>query len=496
MHAGAAPSRALSVLRAACFSSSKSFARLPSRPPPCRRTIGSPWCRRALLTMEAGGVGGAETISAPPTVPGVDKERFKQTLELLAARVPARRTQEYVKLLRGYTFDRPRVRTVMHAADNDTERLILLREDLIDDSFDDLPFELRDRLVEEGVRPARYTVQLDYSYFSADQVLKALLPAGLEVPSSFETVGHIAHLNLRDELLPHKQLIADVILEKNAPRLRTIVNKVGTITNEYRVPQFEVLAGEPSLQTEVKQHGAVFKLDYGEVYWNSRLEYEHKRLVSQFQKDDVVCDMFAGIGPFAIPAAQQGCTVYANDLNPASVHYLRINATRNRVATRVHAFNMDARAFVRHLLQSPQANGADASSEATDTTPSGPVEFQHVVMNLPASAIDFLDVFKGAFSRALWQGRLPHIHCYCFMKAVESEADVIQRMEQRLGGRIDSPTVVEVRDVAPNKLMLCISFQLSEAVAFGTTDEAAIHGDGSAPAARVETRTKKARTQI
>lgn len=35
-----------------------------------------------------------------------------------------------------------------------------------------------------------------------------MLPSGLEVPSSFESVGHVAHLNLRDQLLPYKNLIA------------------------------------------------------------------------------------------------------------------------------------------------------------------------------------------------------------------------------------------------------------------------------------------------
>ena len=46
-----------------------------------------------------------------------------------------------------------------------------------------------------------------------------------------------------------------------------------------------------------------------QVYWNSRLEQEHKRLVDTFHNGDIVCDVMAGIGPFAVPAAQRGCTV-------------------------------------------------------------------------------------------------------------------------------------------------------------------------------------------
>ena len=103
--------------------------------------------------------------------------------------------------------------------------------------------------------------------------------------------------------------------------------------------------------TEVKQYGSTFRLDYSSVYWNSRLEHEHIRLVSLFREGETICDMFCGIGPFSIPAAQKGCIVHANDLNPDSVHYLRINAKINKVEEYIRAYNMDAREFMRHLVQ-------------------------------------------------------------------------------------------------------------------------------------------------
>jgi tRNA (guanine37-N1)-methyltransferase len=102
--------------------------------------------------------------------------------------------------------------------------------------------------------------------------------------------------------------------------------------------------------------------------------------------------MFAGIGPFAIPAAKNiGCTVYANDLNPKSFFYLQKNAQINKVlrtsiiykplkvTNKVKCFNMDGREFVKHLMDSKELK---------------PVYFTQVIMNLPASAVEFLGSFN------------------------------------------------------------------------------------------------------
>lgn len=50
-----------------------------------------------------------------------------------------------------------------------------------------------------------------------------------------------------------------------------------------------------------------------------------------FKPEDVVADIFAGVGPFAIPAAKKGCAVFANDLNPISAKYLTENVDENLV---------------------------------------------------------------------------------------------------------------------------------------------------------------------
>ena len=57
-----------------------------------------------------------------------------------------------------------------------------------------------------------------------------------------------------------------VLLDKN-PRIKCVVNKVGSIESEFRVLSMEVLAGGGGTETEVRQHGARFALDFAKVSW-------------------------------------------------------------------------------------------------------------------------------------------------------------------------------------------------------------------------------------
>ena len=114
---------------------------------------------------------------------------------------------------------------------------------------------------------------------------------------------------------------------------RTVINKtddVGT-TNAYRTFPFELLAGDPDQNVELNEEGCTFRFDYSKVYWNSRLNTEHKRLVGCFSPGEAVCDVMAGVGPFAVPAGKKRCWVMANDLNPDSFKSLEDAVRRNRV---------------------------------------------------------------------------------------------------------------------------------------------------------------------
>ncbi|KAI1356320.1 Met-10+ like-protein-domain-containing protein [Xylaria sp. FL0043] len=360
---------------------------------------------------------------------------------------------------------------------------------------------LRDAVEKQELGVVPYDLSLDYAYWSYEEVMRCLLPPDLRdenegFPTGYNQAGHVAHLNLREAFLPYKKLIAEVLIDKN-PAVRTVINKIANVgtESEFRTFAYELLAGDEDLSVEAREHDCIFQFDYAKVYWNSKLEGEHRRLVQSFKPGEVVCDVMAGIGPFAIPAGKRGVFVWANDYNPESYRFLDSNIKRNKVTQYVHAFNEDGRLFIRKaadLVYAASTSGAHAvvknkragrHNQQPEQRIPVPPTISHFVMNLPASAITFLPHYRGLYAghEQLFEPhtsvKLPMVHVHCFAAKAEGDApmlDVCERITAELGvpfklGDPEVPgqaAVLEVRTVAPNKRMFCASFRIPAEVAF------------------------------
>lgn len=224
----------------------------------------------------------------------------------------------------------------------------------------------------------------------------------------------------------------------------------------------------------------------------------------------IVADLMGGVGPFAVPLAQRGCIVHANDLNPESYKWLKYNTqTLNKgIEKKVYCNNADAREFVSRLrgrnfisndnddnkekrvgIFAPESDPGSDSNEKEDKD-RNVVWFHHAIMNLPQTAIEFLDAFQGY----LYTGKdnkfnkiqdfknnnndndgcffLPMIHVYCFEKETDGTSEsaainAIQRCSHVLDWKLhrNDVKVHVVRYVSPQKPMLCLSFKLPLEVA-------------------------------
>jgi tRNA (guanine37-N1)-methyltransferase len=119
---------------------------------------------------------------------------------------------------------------------------------------------------------------------------------------------------------------------------------------------------------------------------------------------------------------------------------------------------MDARKFI--------ADSLGRLNQITETEEFA--YFNHYIMNLPASAVDFLDAFYGIFKgkKQLEQSQMPTIHVYLFSNAKNQHSAVVQECERGLGHKLENPKVHRVRNVAPKKDMYCVSFTLPVQVAY------------------------------
>ena len=302
-------------------------------------------------------------------------------------------------------------------------------------------------IVESGAASIQpYELKLTYEDWSFGDILDAVLPELAEHdeqnPAGFAQIGHVAHLNLRENFLPYKHLIGQVLIDKTN-LVRTVINKIQDVGTEsvYRTFPYEVLAGPDDLNVSVRHADCDFKFNFAEVYWNPRNGHEHERLLSKFQPGQAICDVMAGVGPFAVPAAKRQVWTWANDLNPACYSALVSAAKANKVDRFIQNFNMDGVEFIRKAVPEllakqrhvkivppvkiPRNSTPQQKAEAMvfaqnhATITKEPATFDHFIMNLPALAIEFLYAFRGIyrgsqhhFTTHGGSSRLPMIHVY------------------------------------------------------------------------------------
>lgn len=397
----------------------------------------------------------------------------------------------------------PRPKIVQDGIDDDrgdapkTHKYILLHPE---HSQNDLPLppEVKALLAENNViiNGPNMSIDIQYHQFPVNYILGKLLPKSVHPPpTAFEMVGHVAHLNLRENHLPYAKMIGHVLLDC-LPTIETVIQKVGQVSGPYRTFEYQVLAGRNDTTVKLMEHGVRLEFDLSKVYWCSRLASERQVVLDQeILPGQVIADAFCGVGAICLRAAQtKNCTILANDWNPNAVKYLKHNFALNRLDQYLKlASTQDSYDFLMDLGAQQEDDEPDSSIEdkvekeddnnsAMESKVSCPVD--HVLMNFPLKAPTFLGALRW-WSPPLSQSS-PRLHVYTFARADHdthrSEEDVAidliaSELLPPMGGgnddedggethrkqELDSEygcNVIarEIRDVAPGKLVYCVSF--------------------------------------
>lgn len=170
------------------------------------------------------------------------------------------------------------------------------------------------------------------------------------LPRGYQIVGKILLIKLKPNLLKHKKIIGKTVLHL-FPYIHTVclVKDIGGIK---RKPKIEIIAGcKRSTQTLHKEHGCQFLIDVSKVMWSQGNKEERMRLTKQVKPNEIIVDMFSGIGYFSIFIAKycKPKEIYAIDINPEALEFLRKNIWLNNVESRIEILQGDCRKFASLL---------------------------------------------------------------------------------------------------------------------------------------------------
>lgn len=113
--------------------------------------------------------------------------------------------------------------------------------------------------------------------------------------------------------------------------VKTIM-KIDHIQGTKREPVYNIIYGSET-ETINKENGCLFKLDLAKVMWSKGNNNERLRIAKLVEDDEVVLDMFAGIGYFSIPIGVHSNVkqIYSIEINPNSYFYLNENIKLNKL---------------------------------------------------------------------------------------------------------------------------------------------------------------------
>ncbi|GFU26676.1 hypothetical protein NPIL_628891 [Nephila pilipes] len=302
------------------------------------------------VEIQTPSVRGLSSIFPPHTVCGMkvlDRDAFRKEITVPSIFVTVDKVGEVIKLIKQNEC-LLKMDNLQPVQDEGKDKIILLNPD----SYEEKYLKIRQCFKKVDINSVSWRkITVTYENWNSQDIFKAILPPNTPGNiSGYSIIGHIIHVNLKTELLDFKYVIGQVLLDKH-PNIRTVVNKSQIIENEFRSLNFELLAGVPEYEVLVKENHSQFAFDFSKVFWNPRLVKERERIFKNIDSGDLVYDVFAGVGPFAIPLAKQKCQVHANDLNPDSYKWLCHNANLNKVTQYVRAYNLDGKVFIQTIAK-------------------------------------------------------------------------------------------------------------------------------------------------
>jgi len=279
--------------------------------------------------------------------------------------------------------------------------------------------------------------------------LKAILRGKLSpeelalVYKSYDIVGDIAIIRVPDKLLPLSETIAEALMHQHK-HVKAVWRQSSPVSGDFRLRKLEWIAGEKKTETVYKEHGCLFRVDVRECYFSPRLGFERMRIANLVGDNEVVVNMFAGVGCYSVVIAKhsKAAKIYSIDINPVAVKYMRENVLLNKVVNKVTPIEGNARTTIKRALE---------------------ITAYRILMPLPEKAYKYLDSALLAIKlKGGW------IHYYSFEHAKKGEkriekakAQVEEELKQQ-NINFELPFGRTVRQTGPNWYQMALDIQVKK----------------------------------
>jgi tRNA (guanine37-N1)-methyltransferase len=172
-----------------------------------------------------------------------------------------------------------------------------------------------------------------------------------ELFSAFDQIGDIIVIRIPEPLLSKKKIIGETLLDK-VSTAKSVFYQSSDVEGDFRTRTLELVAGDNRTETEYKEYGCRFVVDVEKAFFSPRLSTERERIANLVQDDEIVINMFGGIGMFSILIAKnKKCTVYNIDINPIASKLCEKNITLNKLSGEVISINGDATQIITKRLE-------------------------------------------------------------------------------------------------------------------------------------------------
>ncbi|MDR2203378.1 MAG: class I SAM-dependent methyltransferase family protein [Nitrososphaerota archaeon] len=172
------------------------------------------------------------------------------------------------------------------------------------------------------------------------------------VYNSYDIIGDIVIIKTPNGDIENAKKVATEILKLYPRMVKAVFMQSSAVQSDFRIRQLTFLAGENRTITVYKEYGYLFRVDVERCYISPRLLFEHKRISDLVTPDEVVVNMFSGVGCFSIFIAKSsGSKVYSIDVNPVACKFMQENVRLNRVFDRVVPLLGDSKEIIVSQLR-------------------------------------------------------------------------------------------------------------------------------------------------